>query len=96
MIGALAVAEENQTIRLDLDNELDQALWVSREAVLQALDKRSNISRIEMQQMESGNPSQSGLVEDMKDVRLPPDSAIAHVLIDSWARGTWKRPSPSK
>jgi hypothetical protein len=74
MLGLMAVAEENQTIRLDLDNELEQALWVSRDFVLDALEKRTGMTKGESKQFDLGQSTdQDGKITDAAQVRLPPD-----------------------
>jgi len=88
MLGLSATALPDQKIRLDLDNELEQALWVSREDVLSALGRRSEFSRHEVKQLDLGAPEgHDGKVKETINIRLPPSSAIAHVLIAAWANG---------
>jgi NAD+ diphosphatase len=48
MVGFYATADSSQTIRTDLDNELEEARWFTREEVIAVLEHRegTNFSRI--------------------------------------------------
>jgi NAD+ diphosphatase len=90
-------------VRLDLDNELEGAEWYTREELLSVLEKsskshftREDVKRIEDAQNAAGSGTQQkdeGSVantdpNNIKDgFKIPPATAIAHVLIASWARG---------
>jgi len=76
MLGLSATALPDQVIRTDLDNELEQAIFVSREDVLAALNQRSEFSRQEIKQLDLGAPAQAqeGTVKKALDIRLPPSS----------------------
>lgn len=99
MIGCIAVAKPDQTIRTDLDNELERAEWYSRSDVLKVLQGAD--TQFSRQEVEKLDGKEGHEVEQAKkkgeDVlfRLPPATAIAHVLIRSWAENTY-RGAPGK
>jgi len=87
MFGMVATAEEG-TVRLDLDNELENARFISREYVQDALNMRTTLSRHEASKFDLAEDTkgENATVPD-SELRLPPSSAIAHQLIASYARG---------
>ncbi|CEL57694.1 hypothetical protein RSOLAG1IB_02438 [Rhizoctonia solani AG-1 IB] len=100
MIGCYASADSSQTIRTDLDNELEDAKWFTREEVLSVLahPDGTNIRRREHKnsdeaQDHSAKPATAAdsvdprPVKDQPPFRVPPPSAIAGVLISQWAKG---------
>ncbi|OJA10338.1 hypothetical protein AZE42_07345 [Rhizopogon vesiculosus] len=103
MVGFYATADSSAPIRTDLDNELEDARWYTREEVLAVLRHRSgtNFSRREykkMAEIQDGpdtnadtNKAQEQSAEVDKDdeppFRMPPVTAIAGVLIQHWAEG---------
>jgi len=100
MIGCFASADSSQTIRTDLDNELEDAKWFTREEVLAVLahPDGTNIRRREYKNFDeaqdhstkptgAGGPSEPPASDDLPAFRVPPTSAIAGVLISQWARG---------
>lgn len=81
MVGCIAVAEEDQQIRLDLDNELEAAVFVSRQFVLDALRFRSGVGRHEIKNFEAGSQAKSGDGNlNPAEIRLPPDSCVASLI----------------
>ncbi|KAH8924197.1 hypothetical protein BT69DRAFT_1333165 [Atractiella rhizophila] len=104
MIGCLAVASANSsTPRVDLDNELEDARWVDRKALVEILSKKeqSGFSRQELDRIQAASQGEATgqegeekkkLVES--DIRLPPPTAIAHQLIKAWAMGDVLLPPP--
>jgi len=88
MFGMTAVAQEG-TVRLDLDNELENARFISREYVQDALNLRTTLSRHETSKFDLAEEHQQNKSTDVPDseLRLPPSSAIAHQLILSYAKG---------
>lgn len=100
--------------RADLDNELEDARWFDREAVLQALDSnaasltRAEIDKVRQRRRPRMLIAQSAQLEAAANqkgepgaaqhdpraqVRLPPRTAIAHVLIALWARDKLPKPA---
>ncbi|KFH68025.1 hypothetical protein MVEG_06755 [Podila verticillata NRRL 6337] len=80
MIGCHAEAiNEDINIALE-DQELEDARWFTRQEVLEAL-KGSRSATF-------GNPVEPGVL------RLPPGTAIAHVILRAWATGEGEVPQP--
>lgn len=84
MIGAIAVAKEGQTIRCDLDNELEDARYFSREEVLAVLAtseiqlSRHEVAKIDGKEGVEGEEVDKKKAEDEVLFRMPPTTAIAH------------------
>ncbi|KAG9074169.1 NADH pyrophosphatase [Ceratobasidium sp. UAMH 11750] len=98
MIGCYATADSSQPIRTDLDNELEDARWFTREEVLAVLAhpegtniRRREYKRFDETQDQSTKAADAGTEPqastDLPAFRVPPKSAIAGVLISQWARG---------
>ncbi|KAG8754220.1 NADH pyrophosphatase [Ceratobasidium sp. 428] len=98
MIGCYASADSSQPIRTDLDNELEDARWFTREEVLAVLahPEGTNIRRREYKNFDEAQDqstkaaatgSEPQTSSDLPAFRVPPKSAIAGVLISQWARG---------
>ncbi|CAE6448399.1 unnamed protein product [Rhizoctonia solani] len=100
MIGCYASADSSQTIRTDLDNELEDAKWFTREEVLSVLahPDGTNIRRREYKNFDEAQdqPTKAAAAagpidpqppKDQPPFRVPPQSAIAGVLISQWAKG---------
>ncbi|KAF8311211.1 hypothetical protein DL93DRAFT_1507990 [Clavulina sp. PMI_390] len=51
MVGCYAIADSSQTIRTDLDNELEDARWFTREEVLLMLSDGPGLKKKEMRDM---------------------------------------------
>lgn len=103
MVGFYARASSTQPIRVDLDNELVDARWFTREEVLAVLhhDSGSYLSRGNKELSESfgDNKDDDPRVKaakaevaqaDETPFKLPPATAIAGVLIRDWAEGRIK------
>ncbi|CAE7060799.1 unnamed protein product [Rhizoctonia solani] len=99
MIGCFATADSSQTIRTDLDNELEDAKWFTREEVLSVLahPDGTNIRRREYKNFDeaqdqstraaaAAGPIDPQPPKDQPPFRVPPLSAIAGVLISQWAK----------
>jgi len=76
MIGAIALAED-ESIFLGHDPELADARWFTKEEVVNALENNS------------GSPFEPAPKGKENDLRLPPASAIAHLLLKSFVDGNW-------
>ncbi|GAA5909248.1 hypothetical protein JCM6882_003778 [Rhodosporidiobolus microsporus] len=99
MLGAWAVAKEGQEIRCDLDNELEDARYFTREQVLKVINssKPMQLSREEVAKIdgkEAGGQEKSTVekAEEEGLFRMPPSTAIANTLITAWANGTLFQP----
>lgn len=77
MVGFVCNADVNEPIRTDLDNELADARWYTREEVLSVLNHAdgSNISRREYKRIEETINGQSNVAS--KDGPPPTDAAQA-------------------
>ena len=76
MIGCMALAED-ESIFLGHDPELADARWFTKEEVETALATNS------------GSPFEPVPEGKENDLRLPPVSAIAHLLLKSFVDGKW-------
>ncbi|GAA5828246.1 hypothetical protein JCM11251_002657 [Rhodosporidiobolus azoricus] len=100
MLGAWGVAKEGQTIRCDLDNELEDARYFTRAEVLKVIDANNPLLLTQRQlakmdgnagaQQEKSEAEKAGKEEPL--FRMPPSTAIANTLITAWARGTLFQP----
>jgi len=79
MVGFYATASDSQQLRTDLDNELTDARWFTREEIIAVLDHPEGTN------FNPNSTSQPG--EDDPPFRVPPKSSIAGVLISDWAHG---------
>src|SRR5262245_38968015 len=97
MVGFYARADSSHPIRVDLDNELVDARWFTREEVLAVLNHTTIRSNKELAQSfdeDKGNDTKKVQAEatqvDEAPFKLPPATAIAGVLIRDWAEGRIK------
>ncbi|GAA5957621.1 hypothetical protein JCM21900_000770 [Sporobolomyces salmonicolor] len=101
MFGCWGIAKEGQVIRTDLDNELEDARFFTRAEVLEVLNStkpvhltREDVSRIEGKDGVLRSEDTRAKEEGEKGLfRMPPATAIAHTLVDAWAKGTLFHPS---
>ncbi|GJE92791.1 NADH pyrophosphatase domain-containing protein [Phanerochaete sordida] len=78
MAGFFAIADESAPTRVDLDNELEDARWYTREEILAVLNSTEGTNiRDPFKAFDAG--------ENEPPFRLPPVTAIAGVLIQDWA-----------
>lgn len=93
MIGCLATASEDVSIRLDLDNELEHAAFYDFATVKAALESanKTGLSRHEVNQIQSASDKAEEKKEDSKaaaqdfaQIRLPPKTAIATTIVSAW------------
>ncbi|KAK2463091.1 hypothetical protein APHAL10511_004746 [Amanita phalloides] len=94
MFGFYARADSEQPIRTDLDNELVDARWFTREEVLGILRGKSGglLSQADYKKLTDKHEGRAELapsnVAKVKDtIKIPPTTAIAGVLIAHWAEG---------
>ena len=75
MVGFVATADVNEPIRTDLDNELADAQWYTREQVLSVLNHAdgTNISRREYKRIDDNINGQSNVA----DKNAPPAEGTA-------------------
>uniref|UniRef100_A0A0W0FVQ8 NAD(+) diphosphatase n=1 Tax=Moniliophthora roreri TaxID=221103 RepID=A0A0W0FVQ8_MONRR len=107
MLGWYARGDSNKEIRLDLDNELEDAKWFTRGEILgilghatgTKLDSKTFSEKMEEDQERALkdkkdqipiSPPVKGSDKGEPDFRIPPDSAMAGVLIRDWAEGRIK------
>jgi len=76
MTGCIALADD-ESIFLGHDPELADARWFSKEEVRTALYENS------------GSPFEPVPKDKEGQLRLPPDSAIAHILLKAFVEDTW-------
>lgn len=101
MVGFYARADSTKPIRTDLDNELVDARWYTRQEVLHVLNhpegtrfirtdvkKMAEITEGRQDDSQPSPPaSEATRREGDPPFRLPPTTAIAGVLIRDWADG---------
>ncbi|KAG8985223.1 NADH pyrophosphatase [Tulasnella sp. JGI-2019a] len=93
MIGFFALADAQQTIRTDLDTELEDARWFTREEILEVLNHPdgTKMTTRELKNLDQEHSTSGGLASGEKappSFRVPNrKQAIAGVLISEWACG---------
>ncbi|KAK7057642.1 NUDIX hydrolase domain-like protein [Favolaschia claudopus] len=100
MVGFYARADATQPIRLDLDNELMDARWYTRNEILEVLNHKLGTRIVASDQKKFAENADKASHEAVSAVeakpavepvvdeppfRVPPTSAIAGVLIRDWA-----------
>ncbi|SCZ90649.1 BZ3500_MvSof-1268-A1-R1_Chr1-3g02124 [Microbotryum saponariae] len=103
MMGGIAKAKKGYEIRLDLDNELEDARFFTRAQVLHVIEASgpSHFTKEEIKQIDqqvqqraprsrSLSPGRGG----RPAFRMPPSTAIANTLITAWATNTWSDAQP--
>lgn len=126
MVGCFGRASDDQTIRFDLDNELEDAQWFSRSVLAGLVGSKegSYLSKDDLKKLDDTSTGKAKLEDDRvtanalapsedqgkKDVdaegkkgrqgmeltRVPPDTAIAGMLIRTWVNGGVELASTSK
>ncbi|KAM0756506.1 hypothetical protein T439DRAFT_321210 [Meredithblackwellia eburnea MCA 4105] len=96
MIGAIGVAKPSQTIRLDLDNELEDARWFPRDEILGVLKgEKKGLTKEEVKRFDLAQQGKELKHEEEKEgekdsaIRLPASTAIAHTLVAAWANNSY-------
>lgn len=100
MAGFYGIAQDANpdAIRLDLDNELEDARWCSKAEILATIrdaakNKTSHFTRAELDKLDKEHADEPAGTDSQRDnqlkldIRLPPETAIARVLITAWANG---------
>lgn len=98
MAGFYGIAADANpdSIRLDLDNELEDARWYSKAQILATIrdaakNKTSHFTRAELEKLDKEHVDDDVERTDEDtlklDIRLPPETAIARVLVTAWANG---------
>jgi len=100
MVGFYAVADDSLPTRTDLDNELEDARWYTREEILEVLANpvgtkligndpskkgASTAGSLAGDATKSTGGSDAQVKPDEPQFRLPPITAIAGVLVHDWA-----------
>ncbi|KAG8214201.1 NUDIX hydrolase domain-like protein [Butyriboletus roseoflavus] len=90
MLGFYATADSSKPIRTDLDNELEDARWYTREEVLASLGAATSATSDKIASAWTEDkpkaPSGTDSVVKVESVfKMPPTTAIAGVLIKHWA-----------
>ncbi|THG94360.1 hypothetical protein EW026_g7095 [Hermanssonia centrifuga] len=98
MIGFYAIADPSVPTRVDLDNELEDARWYTREEILAVLavpgattirsrdlGEADKITAENLAGPQSASSTVAGSVPDEPPFKLPPLTAIAGVLVHDWA-----------
>ncbi|KAJ7030008.1 NUDIX hydrolase domain-like protein [Mycena alexandri] len=97
MVGFYARADASQPIRLDLDNELMDARWYTRDEVLEVLNHKlgTTFSAADHKRFAAAADGTTSKdvqkpepIVDEPPFRVPPTTAIAGVLIREWAYKT--------
>ncbi|GAA5835274.1 hypothetical protein JCM3766R1_004739 [Sporobolomyces carnicolor] len=95
MLGAWGIAKEGSSIRTDLDNELEDARFFTKQQVLDVIrsNERTQLTREEVNRIEGTKQSDQTdadrkKIEDQGAFRMPPPTAIANSLVTAWANGT--------
>ncbi|KZV73507.1 hypothetical protein PENSPDRAFT_289889 [Peniophora sp. CONT] len=96
MVGFVATADVNEPIRTDLDNELADARWYTREQVLSVLNHAdgTNISRREYKRIDDNINGQSNVVN--KNGPPPTEGAGAQAASTQEASAASAGPDPEK
>ncbi|TFY82452.1 hypothetical protein EWM64_g1556 [Hericium alpestre] len=91
MVGFYALADPSHPIRTDLDNELQDARWFTREEVISVLEHPLGTDFTGREFVDIPEDKAPGGVVRAKvnppPFRVPPPTAIAGVLIHNWAYG---------
>ncbi|GJE92792.1 NADH pyrophosphatase domain-containing protein [Phanerochaete sordida] len=92
MAGYYAVADPSEPVRTDLDNELEDARWFTREEVLSVLAHADSASAKQAPKWDSGveeaaPAEEAARTQNAPLFKGPPPNAMAGVLIAHWAQG---------
>lgn len=85
MVGFYAIADPSKPTRVDLDNELEDAKWFTREEILAVLNHPDGTNFAIREPKPKLESTQTPPVEEPA-FRLPPLTAIAGVLVSDWAK----------
>ncbi|GAA5923106.1 NAD(+) diphosphatase [Sporobolomyces koalae] len=99
MMGCWGIAKEGSTIRTDLDNELEDARFFTKQQVLDVIRAseptqltREEVHRIEGTKATDQTDADRKQIEEKGAFRMPPPTAIANTLVTAWANGTLMSP----
>ncbi|GAA5883945.1 hypothetical protein JCM3774_001476 [Rhodotorula dairenensis] len=98
MFGCWGIAESataESDVRVDLDNELEDARFFTREQVLEVINstKPMQLSREQVARLDGKEASGEGVEEAKEKAKnegsflMPPATAIANTLVTAWATG---------
>ncbi|GAA5830711.1 hypothetical protein JCM5353_004094 [Sporobolomyces roseus] len=95
MMGCWGIVKEGSDIRIDLDNELEDARFFTRQQVLDVIRSseptsftRDDIKRIEGTAKSDQTEKERKAVQERGAFRMPPATAIANTLVTAWAQNT--------
>ncbi|TFY71623.1 hypothetical protein EVG20_g1372 [Dentipellis fragilis] len=88
MVGYYALSDPSKPIRTDLDNELEDARWFTREEILSVLEHPEGTNFTGREFVDAPNTEAAEKARrNAPPFRVPPPTAIAGVLIHNWAYG---------
>jgi len=85
MVGFYAIADPAKPTRVDLDNELEEANWFTREQILAVLNHPDGSNFAIRDPKPKSDSAEPSAIEEPA-FKVPPLTAIAGVLIDDWAK----------
>ncbi|GAA6012636.1 hypothetical protein JCM11491_005463 [Sporobolomyces phaffii] len=95
MMGCWGIAKEGTSIRTDLDNELEDARFFTKQQVLDVIKSseptqltRDEVNRIDGTKQSDQTEADRKKIEEQGAFRMPPATAIANTLVAAWANGT--------
>ncbi|GAC95062.1 hypothetical protein PHSY_002637 [Pseudozyma hubeiensis SY62] len=87
----IAKTDNESDIRLDLDNELEDARFYTRKQILEVIESKSrgHFTKAELEKIDRDGEEKevSEKQKEKVQIRLPPTTAIARVLVEAWAKG---------
>lgn len=91
----IAKSDDPSSIRLDLDNELEDARFYTRAEMLEVIDRKggsrhftkAELEKLDKEHADEGKKGRRVEGKEGVEVRLPPETAIARVLVEAWAKG---------
>ncbi|GAA5823467.1 hypothetical protein JCM10212_007164 [Sporobolomyces blumeae] len=104
MFGCWGIVKEGSSIRIDLDNELEDARFFTKDQVLQVIrsSESTQLTRDEVKKIDDAaqknagqhadKAREGGKASDEGLFRMPPATAIANTLVTAWANGTLFEP----
>ncbi|GAA5823375.1 hypothetical protein JCM3770_006844 [Rhodotorula araucariae] len=102
MFGCWGIATDESKIRIDLDNELEDARFFTREQVLEVINstKPLQMSREQVARLDGKEGATAGREDGRAGKEgsflMPPATAIANTLVTAWATGKLFNQAPSQ
>ncbi|GAA5991743.1 hypothetical protein JCM5350_000592 [Sporobolomyces pararoseus] len=92
MMGCWGIVKEGTSIRIDLDNELEDARFFTKQQVLEVIksNEPTQLTREEVARLDGGRQNEGDEKKEKSQVafRMPPATAIANTLVTAFANGT--------